>query len=117
MRRLKGLKHLMNFGHTDSERIKLDRVCRMLRQIDGINYEVSVHEDDPNTTVLWAHGTTRVGIPKGLHQELKARAIGVAFAVDNSSELVGSPIPHYTSTPLIVYAGTDAFVSLPTEEN
>ena len=115
MSKLKGIKHIMNFGDGDSERIKLDRVCRMLRAIDGVSYQTSTHPDETGV-VLWAHGTTRRGITKAMHQELKARAIGVAFAIDNSAELVGSPVPHNSATPLLVYGGVDAFVTLASED-
>jgi len=115
VKRLKGIKHIMNFGTDDLERIKLDRVCRMLRAMDGVSYETSTHPDETGV-VLWAHGTTRRGITKALHQELKARAIGIAFALDNQAELVGSPTPHNSGTPMIIYGGPDAFVTLASEE-
>ena len=113
MSKLKGTKHIMNFG--DADTVKLDRVCRMLRAIDGISYSVSTHPDESGK-VLWAFGTTRKGITKAFHQELKARAIGVVFAIDNADEMVGFPQVHDSATPVRIYGGDDAFVTLAGEE-
>jgi hypothetical protein len=63
MSRLKGIKHIMNFRETDT--LKLDRVCRMLRPVDGISYHrscgvgapysVSTHPDVSSMEILMNH--------------------------------------------------------------
>jgi len=59
MSRLKGIKHIlfhrifMNFRETDT--LKLDRVCRMLRAVDGISYSVSTHPDVSSMEILMNH--------------------------------------------------------------
>lgn len=113
MRKVKGVKHIMNF--MDSDTVKLDRVCRMLRSIDGISYSVTEHADETGK-VLWAYGTTKKGITKALHAELKALAIGVVFAIDHADDMVGFPKAQFTNTPRNTYGGENAFVTLPSEE-
>lgn len=107
---IKTLKHIMNFS-AESDGLKLDRVCRMVREM-GLGISVTQHSEDYNSVTLWAYGR----ITKALHQEIKARAIGVSFAVDLQGMPAVYPETHRTETPMMKYGGDGAFVTLASEE-
>jgi hypothetical protein len=110
-----GLKHIMNFMKGDT--LKLDRVCRMLREVEPpVNYMLTIHEDEPDNVTLWAFGRTGVRITKAFHQELKARAIGVVFAIEHQDCLVGTPKATLTEISVRNYAKSNGYVTLPSEE-
>jgi hypothetical protein len=102
-------RHIMNFSDFDT--LLLDRVCRMLRDMD-LNYVVTRHPESTDWIedgkALWV--TSRISNP--LHIEAKARAIGIAYAISHESSMVGMPKAQFEKGSIRDFG---QFVTLPSE--